>query len=176
MKVEAVNPETGKKVAAELSSEQEALLRGLDGGVSDSGLDAYIERLKLSPQYQAVVSRLKKLSVAGGGKTFQVGKRIVEIAVALQAQFPYATFGVMLGLVISLVVTAIPVLGTLIAGVVTPVAVGLGFAIGITADIQDKALYKKISSATARFNPYRPSITEAKQALEQLFRTLVPQT
>ncbi|MDH4041947.1 MAG: hypothetical protein OEV88_14950, partial [Gammaproteobacteria bacterium] len=73
MKIEAVNPETGRKVAAELSSEQEALLRGLDGGVSDSGLDAYIERLKLSPQYQAVVSRLKKLSVAGGGKTFQVG-------------------------------------------------------------------------------------------------------
>jgi hypothetical protein len=176
MKVEANNPVTGEKVTAELTSEQAAHLEGLDQDhMPEGALDAFMDSLKLSPESKAQWDRFRKITVVGGGSSIEIGKRIMEISVALQKQFPYATFGVMVGLVISIIITAIPVLGTIIGGVITPVAVALGLVIGVVFDIQDNAIYKKINDATAMFNPMKPSFKEGKQALEQLYRTLVPQ-
>lgn len=177
MKVEAVNPRTKEKISMRLSAGEAAKLRDLDKErVSENQLDAFLDQLKQSKATQAMLTELKKVTVLAEGQTIQLGRRVIEIAVALQQQFPCATFGVIVGLVVSILVTAIPILGTVISGVVTPVAVIVGLAVGAGFDIRDKALYKKITEATAIFDPLRPSFKEGKRALDQLFEVLAPQS
>jgi hypothetical protein len=177
MKVEAVDPTTGEKISADLTPEQVAGLENLDQErMSDSKLNTYINDMNLSAGEKAFILDMKTATLRSGEKTIQVGRRVIEIAVALQAQFPLTTFGLIVGLVTSILIASIPILGSILGGVVTPIAITIGLAWGFSEDFKDKALYQKFTDATAKFDRLKPTIDGGRQALKQLLNTFAVQT
>ena len=173
MKVEAVNPKTGATISSNVPEEQAAALQELGKErIGEKKLRSYLDGLGLSEDNKVIINELSDVALTVGGQSIKLGRRIVDIAVVLQIQFPRATFGLIVGLVVSILITAIPILGSVLGGIITPIAVAAGVGLGFVADIQNNKLYRKITDATALFDPLKPSLSDARQAYDQLLRNL----
>ena len=97
MKAEAVNEATSERVTVELSDEQVEQLGFLERELlSDRRLDQYIDNLDISADAKALLASMMHTSIRIGDKILRIGKRILEIVMALVKQFPNAAFGLIL--------------------------------------------------------------------------------
>ena len=162
MRVEARNPTSGETIFVDVPDDQKDELMELTRDrVSNSKLEAYIDNLDISADAKALLASFLKTAVRVGQVVVRVGKRIVEIVVAIVAKFPKATFGMILGLLVGALVAAIPLLGALLAAFVAPIAALFGLAKGYMEDLQDQALSRKIAEATAMFEPLKGEVNVA---------------
>ncbi len=156
MEAEAVNAESSEKVTVELSEEQVEQLGFLEKDhVSDRRIDQYIDSLDISADAKALLASIMNTTIRVGEKILRIGKRILELVIALVKQFPNTTFGLILGLLVGMLVASIPLLGFVFGALVKPIAILFGLAVGYKEDLLDKALDRKIAEATAIFEPLK---------------------
>lgn len=152
MRVQARNPSTGESVFVDVPDERKDELMELTRDrVSDSKLEAYIDNLDISADAKALLASFLKTAVRVGQIIIRIGKRIVEIVVAIVAKFPNATFGLILGLLVGALVAAIPFLGAILGAFVGPIAAIFGLHKGYKEDLKDQALSRKIAEAATMF-------------------------
>jgi len=162
MQAIAEDMETGRIVSVEIPSEGLEELQALaQERVSDVKLQSYIDNLDLSADAKALIASILKAAVKVGDLVIKVGKRIVEIVVMIVSKFPNTTFGLVLGLLVGALVSAIPIIGGLLGAFVLPIAAAFGLATGYMDDIRDQSLAKKIAEASAMFQPLKgnPNVT-----------------
>jgi len=156
MKAEAYNPETHQIIAINLSENQSHALGALKTDhISDFKLDAIIDNLNFSADAKAIIADIKSATIKLGGQIIRIGKRVLEIVLAIINSFPNTSFGFVLGLLIGALVGSIPLLGIILGPLLAPLIAAFGLAVGYAEDLKDKALERKIAEATARFEPLR---------------------
>jgi len=154
MKAEAEDLASGERIEVDIPDENWADLQSLAiDRVNDAELQVYIDNLNLSADAKALISSILKKAVKVGDLVIRVGKRIVEIVILIASKFPNATFGLILGLLVGALVSAIPIIGGLLGAFVLPIAAAFGLARGFINDVGDQNLIKKMEAASAMFNP-----------------------
>jgi len=61
-----------------------------------------------------------------GELAIRIGKRVVGIVIMIASKFPNASFGLILGLLVGVLVSAIPLIGGVLGALILPVVAVLG--------------------------------------------------
>jgi len=103
-----------------------------------------IQNLNIPAEAKAILVKIADMTLTIGNRVLSIGKRILELTLYFIREFPNATTGAVVGLVIGLAFNFIPWVGHFISGIVTPLFVALGLGIGILRDIREKSMREKI--------------------------------
>ena len=153
MKIEA-HDTNGKVYTQELPDSAAAALDSLaENNLSRTDVQRLIDNLSISADAKAILNSIAKTTVVVGNKIIQIGTKILQFVRDIFKAYPKATFGLILGLVLSALVAAIPVIGFLFGGLILPVAAAFGLVSGWMEDMKDSALLIKIQAVTANFSP-----------------------
>ena len=152
MRVETRDSESGEIVAVEITDlGEDQLSRLTNESLTDEQLDQLLDNIELSADAKALLSDLKAATIKVGQQIVRVGKRIIEIVLAIVKQNPNLAFGAILGMLLGLLVSTIPILGALLGALVTPIAIAFGLLHGYVEDLKDKAVDRKIREAIGMF-------------------------
>lgn len=154
MRVKAVSLD-GKKT---LEFESTAITPGfLESMVSfeltEEDVRKRIERLEVSADVKSLLFAMTKASVTIGRQVVRVGRKIIDYICGLLKEYPKMTFFALLGAVAGLLVATIPLIGFILAPLLTPIAIAVGAAFGALEDLRDQALKRKIAEFQAKFAP-----------------------
>lgn len=154
MKIEANNPETGKKFQAESAVITSEFLKSLqEFEFSDESLKRVIDNLDISADGKAIIFSISKATIKVGEFIIEIGRKIVEIVIRFSEEYPGATFGMLLGAILTALVSAIPVIGVVLGSMLGSLLVILGLGVGYVFDFANKAIDIKIKSAVASLSP-----------------------
>ena len=92
------------------------------------------------------------VTTKAGHAVVWIGRKLLDIALYLLREFPNATFGVVLGLLLGYIASMIPVIGFLIAPIVGTVAVLAGGIKGVSEDLQQKDIQQRIAELCTQLN------------------------
>lgn len=105
-----------------------------------------LDRTGMSADAKVIVVKILDTVVAVGQKVFEIGKQVVTFAFGLVQKFPGITFGVGIALTVSFLVAAIPVVGSALAALLTPLLLAFGLVEGALEDLRNGALDAEVTS------------------------------
>jgi hypothetical protein len=94
---------------------------------------------------------LQELLLRLGGQVISAGRQILAFVLDLVQRFPNNAFGVIIALVLSSLIAAIPLLGGVLGPLLTPVLLAFGLASGALADLKEAAVRLRISQLERHF-------------------------
>jgi len=114
-----------------------------------------IDNMDISADAKSILNSIAQTTIAVGKNIIQIGKKILEIVLEILRKFPNASYGLILGLLLGMLVSGIPILGLAFGPFITPLAAAFGLASGWSNDLRDNALTTKIFEANERFSALR---------------------
>jgi len=156
MIVEAVHPETGEKFSVDIPSLHPEDLNSLSTEyTTEEKLKSYIEQLDVSAEIKAMLFKFAKFTISVGKTLIKFGKKVLEIAMMLAAKYKSTTLGIILGALLTLLISTIPYLGPSLASFLGPFILLFGIGKGLWEDIKrDKPeLAESITDAEKIFQP-----------------------
>jgi len=155
MRIEGINPETGESINAEAPGLTYSILNAItDLDFSDEKIKEIIDQLDVSADAKSALYAVSRVTVKVGQSVVKIGRKIMDIIVALFEEFPNAGFGAIFGAIIGFLLSTVPIIGQIIGPVVTPIFISLGLVIGVISDIHDNNLAKKIAKANQQFSAF----------------------
>lgn len=121
-------------------------------------LDKQLDRLAISADAKALLRDLARLSLTVGEAVLNVGRRIVGFIIDLAQRYPNTAFGVIVGVVITLLIAAVPFIGPFLAGFLGPLMMAFGIAIGALRDMGDASLRQRITILEGEFRAINPTV------------------
>ena len=109
-----------------------------------------IERLNVSADMKVVLSSLVDATIDVGGKLIDVGARVIAFVFELAKAYPGVAFGVVAALVLSYLISSIPVIGPLLSPFLTPLLLIIGIGSGALNDLLDGGMRARISGLEAQ--------------------------
>ena len=102
--------------------------------------------------------------VIGTGKVLiWIGRKILEVSLFLARNFPNATFGLVFGAVIGILISSIPIIGWLLGGIAPLLAI-LGLSLGAVEDLKPVlANDPRVRKVFSQFDPLRTNDHEPRQ-------------
>lgn len=156
---EAVDPKTGKSFQVECKASSEDELRELLAfDVSEDALKKRIDSLAVSADTKSVLYKMAKTTITVGSTVLKIGRKILDIVVKVLSEFPNAGIGVIFGAVLGYLVASIPIIGFLLGPFLGPLAIALGFAVGVMQDLANKSLERRIMASLASFETLKPRV------------------
>ena len=114
-------------------------------------LAALIERTNLSADMKALLADLAKITVKVGKAVVAIGRSVIQFVFELVKAFPNITLGVLIALVLTTIVGALPLIGAILTPILTPLLLAVGIGKGALADMAKGDLGEKISNLTKDF-------------------------
>lgn len=153
MKIE-VQDSQGKTHLLEAQGLDEATIESLSSQTyTRRQVRQMIDNMNVSAEAKTLLSTIADTAIQVGEKIIQIGKKILEFVIELVKSYPKATFGVVLGLILGGLVTAIPIIGFLFGWLLQPLLPALGLALGWKSDIKDESLKQRIADIQKSFSP-----------------------
>ena len=147
------NPETGEQFRVEIDDSQFAQLKLLEQEqLTEKKLEDYFDNLNISADSKALLVRLAKVTMKVGKTTYKLGKKIIEIAIYLFSEFPHMSFGLIIGSLLTALISSIPIIGAALGGIATLIVVALGVQ-GLIKDIGERSYAAKLDEAKTVFAP-----------------------
>lgn len=103
-------------------------------------IKAMLDRTDLSADIKALLFDIAKFTVKAGDIVIAVGRRGLDIAMTLIQEFPHMVLGVVVALVLSTIIGAIPLLGLILSATLTKLLLLLGLTAGAIEDIRQNAM------------------------------------
>ena len=107
--------------------------------LSRKGIKDRIDNLDISADAKfmlpSVLDKTVEVVVGTEKVLIWVGRKILEIAMFLARNYPNATFGMILGTVVGLLISSIPIIGLRFGGIV-PLLAMLGLSLGAVEDLK----------------------------------------
>ncbi len=82
------------------------------------------------------VDKTIEVVVDTGKVVIWIGRKILEVAIFVGRHFPNATFGMVLGAVIGILIASIPIIGWLLGGIAPVLGAILGLSLGAVEDLK----------------------------------------
>ena len=147
------NPETGERFYVDLDDARYAdLKRFMREQMTDKKLERYLDNLPISADAKVALAEFSKVTLRIGEEIFKIGKRIIEIAVYLAAEFPNMTFAIVIGSLLWALVSSLPIIGAALNALASLIIVVLGVK-GLIEDIGNRAYRGKLEKAQRAFAP-----------------------
>jgi hypothetical protein len=118
---------------------------------------SYIESLSVSAEVKVMLFKLQDFTVDLGGKVIKFGKKVIEIAIMLASKYKMATFGLILGALLTFLIGTIPIIGDALSGFLGTWIMLLGFLKGLWEDLKkdNPDLSNSIIEAGSIFSPLK---------------------
>lgn len=158
MIIEAVEPETGKKMNFGCHLRSIDDIRDLlSFEMSEDELKRRISNLAISADAKNMIFSIAKLTLVVGQTVVRIGRKVVDIVLSLIREFPTATSMAIFGAVFGFLMSSVPIIGFLMGPLIGPLAVALGFAIGGAVDFANKLVDVKLRASMQPFEALRGS-------------------
>jgi len=118
---------------------------------SESKIKSTIENLNISADAKSALYAITNATVRAGRLIIKIGRKILDIVIETLKKFPNASFGLVLGGIMGILVASVPFIGAILAPFLTPLAMIYGFVVGMKQDVNDKNLANAIAAANAQF-------------------------
>ena len=115
-------------------------------------LSSLLDQLDLSADVKAILQDLAEITVTVGKRVLQIGRKIIEVALALFRAFANVIFGAIIASVLVMVISGVPALGALLANFVEPILLAVGIGQGALAEIQSGTLGERIDAFVQTLN------------------------
>jgi hypothetical protein len=153
MIVRATNLETGKEFESVVDKLDKDFLRSMiNFDFGEHEIQRVINNLNVSADVKALLFKMTKVTIKVGDIVLKIGMKIMEFVCTIYKQYPNVTFGLIFGAIAGFLIGAIPLIGTVLGAVVTPILMAFGLLMGIKEDLSNKELERKIAAANAKFN------------------------
>jgi hypothetical protein len=117
---------------------------------SQRSLRGRIENLPISADGKSLLMDLADLTMKVSGKLIAIGRKILALAFDLAKKFQNVVFGVLIALLLSVVLAAIPLLGPAIAALLTPIMLAFGIAKGALEDFRNMGVQTELDALKQR--------------------------
>jgi hypothetical protein len=105
-----------------------------------------LDRTDLSADAKALLLDIANLTVTVGQFVLNIGRKIISVAFEIIQKFPKITFGVVISFIVVALVSAVPVVGAVMAAFTGPLLVACGLTIGALGDMKDASWTKPVTS------------------------------
>ncbi len=112
--------------------------------VDRAAISRRIERLDVSADMKALLASLVDTIIVVGGKIIDLGARVVSFVFELAKAYPGVAFGVVAALVLSYLISSIPVVGPVLSPVLTPLLLIVGISLGALDDLTDGGMRHRL--------------------------------
>jgi len=158
MIVKATNIDTGEQYEIDIPDLKESDVEKMGKEfATDEQIHHHIERLSVSAEIKAMLFKFAKFSISVGERAIKIGKKIIEIVMLLVSKYKMATFGLILGAFLTLLIGSIPLIGGVLAGFLAPLLMLFGLTKGVWEDLKksNSDLSDSISEAGEIFSPLK---------------------
>lgn len=131
--------------------ENELNMLTLEPAPSKRVLRDQIERLSISADAKALLNDLLDVVIEVGGRVIAAGRQILAFIFGLVRRFPNTTFGVIVAMVVSSLITSIPLLGLILGPLLSPLLLAFGLVAGAIADLKDAPLRARVADLERHF-------------------------
>jgi len=153
MKIQGINPETGAVFEADAGNIDSNFIDSmLKFDLSDQAIKKQIDNLNVSADVKSLLYSFTKATIKIGEAIIKVGRKIIDFICRLVTEHPNATFGLIFGAIVGFLISSIAVLGIVLGPLFAPIAMAFGLISGLSEDVKDKALARKIDEIKASFS------------------------
>jgi hypothetical protein len=154
MKIQGINSETGAVFEADAGNIDSSFIDSmLKFDLSDQAIKKQIDNLNVSADVKSLLYSFTKATIRIGEAIIKVGRKIIDFICRLVTEHPNATFGLIFGAIVGFLISSIAVLGFVLGPLFAPIAMAFGLIGGLSEDVKDKALARKIDEIKASFSP-----------------------
>lgn len=156
MKITGVDPITGKQTIIESDKVDKSFIQAMsEFEMSDEAIKKMIDGLDASADIKALLYKIATVTIRAGNAILKIGRKIIDLICKICSEFPKATFGIVFGAILGVLVGNIAVIGGVLASIVGPILIAFGLVVGVANDLADQALERKIKQVNAEFEPLR---------------------
>ena len=118
----------------------------LDFSMPLKGIQTELARLAISADMKALMLDLASFTVTVAGKVIALGRKILQVALALIRVFPHVAFGAAVVLILGQLISNIPVIGPKMSAFLTPLMLMVGIGLGALQDLMSGDLGKNVAA------------------------------
>lgn len=156
MKITGVDPITGKQTIIESDKIDKSFIQAMsEFEMSDEAIKKMIDGLDASADIKVLLYKIATVTIRAGNAILKIGRKIIDLICKICSEFPKATFGMVFGAILGVLVGNIAVIGGALASIVGPILIAFGLVVGVANDLADQALERKIKQVNAEFEPLR---------------------
>jgi len=154
MKIQGINPETGAVFQSDVVNVDSSFIEAMKKfDMSDEAIKKLIDNLNVLADVKSLLYSFTKATIKIGETIIKVGRKIIDYICRLITEHPNATFGLIFGALVGLLISSIAVLGIVLGPLFSHIAMAFGLIGGLREDFKDKALARKIDEIKASFTP-----------------------
>ena len=112
----------------------------LENVPSISDVERWLDQLSISADAKSHLLSIARVTVKIGQTVVEVGRKIMKTIRELVVRFPNTTFGVVVGIALTLLVGTIPLIGALLGGILGPLFMAFGLVQGAFADMREREI------------------------------------
>jgi hypothetical protein len=146
---------TNIPVALQAKNDLESVLMAVNDSLPLRKIEEMLDRTDFSADTKSIVLQVASRTIVVAGQIIQIGRKIVSFALELAKTIPNTLFGVALALVMTALISGIPIFGALLAGLLKSILLIFGIAQGALADMRSGELGSRIENLLAQFAPLR---------------------
>lgn len=156
MKTEAIDSD-GKKIIVEIEDDKVNQLyeEFKSRGRPKREINRMIDNLDISADAKAMIKSIVDKVIKVGDVVLRIGKRIVEIAFDIVKRFPYASIGLAVGVILSVLIDSIPIIGAILGSFLLPVLMAFGLGVGFMKDMRGNPIVQTVKDETSSFEPLK---------------------
>lgn len=124
----------------------EVAIKEANSALPKRKLKHLIERTNLSADMKALLTDIAAITTKVAGKIISIGRKILTVVFDLIKLFPAITIGVIAALVLTSIIAAIPLVGSVLAAALSSILLLLGIGKGALADLSSPALNERIEN------------------------------
>lgn len=144
------NPKTKEIMVVETDITEAVIVQDLQEILIDEAtLTRSINNLAVPAEVKLLLAEIKAFSITVGNTVVNIGRKILEVLIYIIKENPKAAMGLLIGGLIGLILSSIPVIGWALGWLIQPLCLALGLGVGYVQDIQDTKLRQKIESVVA---------------------------
>lgn len=118
--------------------------------IDRAAINRRIERLNVSADMKVILSSMVNATIEIGGKLIDLGARVIAFIFELAKAYPGVAFGIVAALVLSFLISSIPVIGPLLSPFLTPLLLIIGVSLGALDDLTDGGMRVRLSGLEAQ--------------------------
>jgi hypothetical protein len=146
---------TNNPMALQARNDLESILMAVNDSLPLHKIEEMLDRTDFSADTKSIVLQVASRTIVVAGQIIQIGRKIVSFALELAKTIPNTLFGVALALVMTALISGIPIFGALLAGLLKSILLIFGIAQGALADMRSGELGSRIENLLAQFAPLR---------------------
>ena len=156
MKTEALDSD-GNKIIVEIEDDKVNRLyeEFKSKGRPKRELNRMIDNLAISADAKVLIKSIMDAVIKVGDVVLRIGKRIVEIVFDIVKRFPNVTFGLVLGVIFSVLIASIPIIGAILAPLLAPVLIAFGLGAGFMKDMRGSPIVQAVKDETSSLEPLK---------------------